>query len=91
MPADLLRATLDGKGDACAADIAHTSENVVLSHASLERALKRMAVEEREHLPVVDDIRERRVIGVIFHRDLMQARNRALLEARAQERGDIWS
>lgn len=50
-----------------------------------------MAVEQREHLPVVDDIRERRVIGVIFHRDLMQARNRALLEARAQERGDIWS
>ncbi len=89
MPADLLRATLDGKGDACAADIAHISENVVLSHASLERALKLMAVEEQEYLPVVDDTQERRVIGVIFHRDLVQAHNRALLEARAQERGDI--
>lgn len=88
-PADVLRATLDEKSNACAADIAHASENVVLPHASLERALKLMAVEKQEYLPVVADVHERRVTGVIFHRDLVQAHNRALLEARAQERGDI--
>lgn len=88
-PADVLKATIDGKSNACAADIAHACENVILPHASLERALKMMAVEKQEYLPVVDDVHERRLTGVIFHRDLVQAHNRALLEARAQERGDI--
>jgi CIC family chloride channel protein len=88
-PADVLKAMLDGKNDACAVDIAHHSENVILSHASLERALRLIAAEEQEYLPVVDDVHERHVIGVIFHGDLVQAHNRALLAARAQERGDM--
>ncbi len=48
-----------------------------------------MALEEQDYLLVVDDVHERRVTGVIFYSDLVQAHNRVLLEARAQERGDI--
>ncbi len=46
---------------------------VILSHASLDRALKLMARENAEYLPVVDDIQARKVLGVLHRKDLMLA------------------
>ncbi|MFQ5935598.1 MAG: chloride channel protein [Acidiferrobacterales bacterium] len=86
--ADVVKATLDQRGEITAGDIARPSKNVILPHASLERALKLIAAQDEEYLPVVDDTGKSRVVGVVYHRDLIRAHNRALLAARAEERGD---
>jgi CBS domain-containing protein len=70
-----------------AGDIARPSQTVVLPHASLDRALKLMSAHDEDYLPVVDDTEQRRVVGVLHHKDLLLAYNQALLEARAEERG----
>ncbi len=59
--------------------------NAVLmpSRTQKHRALKLMAQGNADYLPVVDDIQARKVLGVIFHKDLMFARNAALDEGQA--------
>ena len=47
-----------------------------------------MSTHDEDYLPVVDDTEQRRVVGVLHHKDLLLAHNRALLEARAEERGE---
>jgi CIC family chloride channel protein len=60
-----------------AGTIARPCETLILPNASLDRALKLMAQDGADYLPVVDDIQARKVIGVITLKDLMLARSRA--------------
>lgn len=39
-------------------------------------------------LPVVDDTAERHILGVSYHKDLVLAQNRLLLEAPARDQGE---
>jgi CIC family chloride channel protein len=66
-----------------AGGVARPCETVILPHASLDRALKLMAQGNVDYLPVVDDIQARKVLGVIFHKDLMFARSNASDEGKA--------
>jgi CIC family chloride channel protein len=66
-----------------AGDLARPCETVILPHASLDRALKLMAQGNVDYLPVVDDTQARKVLGVIFHKDLMFARTAASDEGKA--------
>ena len=54
----------------------------------LETALRLCEVNEEEHVPVVDNAQDMRVIGEVRYQDLVLAYNRALLAARAAERGE---
>ena len=86
---DVMEGALDADEERTSAgDIARPSQTVVLPHASLDRALKLMSTHDEDYLPVVDDTEQRRVVGVLHHKDLLLAHNRALLEARAEERGE---
>lgn len=61
---------------------------VVLPHNSLDRALQLISAHGEDFLPVVDDTAERHILGVIYHKDLVLAQNRVLLEARARDQGE---
>lgn len=56
----------------------------------LDRAWRRVRGTDEEYIPVVETTanKRERVVGVVRLRDLIVAYNRALLEARALERGD---
>jgi len=54
----------------------------------LETALRLCEMNDEEHMPVVDNSQDLHVVGEVRHADLVLAYNRALLEARAVERGD---
>ncbi len=87
--ADVLKSTLGAvEAKACAGDIAQPCEIVVLPHNSLDRALQLISAHGEDFLPVVDDTAERYILGVIYHKDLVLAQNRVLLEARARDQGE---
>ncbi|MFQ5760470.1 MAG: CBS domain-containing protein, partial [Acidiferrobacterales bacterium] len=73
---------------ACAGDIAQPCDIVVLPHTSLGRALQLMNAHGEGFLPVVDDTAERHILGVSYHKDLVLAQNRLLLEAPARDQGE---
>ncbi|MGI9386269.1 MAG: chloride channel protein, partial [Methyloligellaceae bacterium] len=66
-------------------DVARPCETVILAHGSLEYARELMAEASTDYLPVVDDTRTRKVLGVIYRKDLMQARRR--VEEETEESG----
>ncbi len=85
--ADVLKWTLGTvEAKVCAGDIARPCEIVVLPHNSLDRALQLISAHGEDFLPVVDDTAERHILlGAIYHKDLVLAQNRVLLEARARD------
>jgi len=68
-----------------ARDIAHIHAPALLLGDTLEGALANMDVSGEEHLAVIDDRTERRVVGIVRHTDVLRAYNRALLDAQAEE------
>ena len=52
---------------------------------TLEGVLAVMDVSGEEHLAVVAATDDRSVLGVVHHRDILRAYNRALLQAQAEE------
>ena len=80
-PAGFLERGLNSRNpNATAGDVARPCETVILAHGSLEYALELMAEANTDYLPVVDDTRTRKVLGVIYRRDLMRARRRVTEE-----------
>ena len=57
----------------------------VAADATLEHTLETFGMSKEETLAVVDDLDSRRLCGVVHHRDVLLAYNRALLEAHAEE------
>ena len=79
--------TLDCEAEPVTArDLVHRTPAALLPHDNLETALRLCEANREEHIPVVDT--ERKVIGEVRYTDLVLAYNRALLEARAAERGE---
>jgi CIC family chloride channel protein len=68
-----------------ARDIAHIHAPIVVAEDTLESALAIMEVAGEEHLAVVAEKVNRRVVGIIRHTQVLRAYNSALLEAQAEE------
>jgi chloride channel protein, CIC family len=87
---DLADAAFDPnlKEPVAARDLARRLPVALLPWEDLERALGIAESTQEEHLPVVDRRDGGRIIGVVQRADLIQAYNRALLRARAVERGE---
>lgn len=89
MLADILRGTLEPGGMLrTAADTMHPCDTAILSSTSLAQALELAGASDADYLPVVDDLEQRHIVGVVYHKDLVLMHNKALLAARAAERGD---
>ena len=68
-----------------ARDVAHTQAPAPLLTDTLENVLAVMDVSGEEHLAVIASAKDKRVLGVVHHSDVLRAYNRALLEAQAEE------
>jgi hypothetical protein len=70
-----------------ARDLVHRIPTALVPEDDLETALELVRSQEG-HIPVVDDAEDMHVIGEVRYQDLVLAYNRALLAARAAERGE---
>ena len=88
--ADLAHAPEPAEGDEppCAAKVARREPPMVLADDEVRRAMRLMDSAGESHLPVVEDRESRRVVGFLHEHDVVLAYHRALLQARAEERGD---
>ena len=73
---------------ATARDLVHRTPVALVPEDDLETALRLCEMNDEEHMPVVDNGQDMRVIGEVRYQDLVLAYNRALLAARAAERGE---
>jgi CBS domain-containing protein len=73
---------------ATARDLVHRTPVALVPEDDLETALRLCEMNDEEHMPVVDNGHDMRVIGEVRYQDLVLAYNRALLAARAAERGE---
>ena len=71
-----------------ARDLVHRIPVALVPEDDLETALHLCEANQEEHMPVVNNSDEMQVIGEVRHQDLVLAYNRALLAARAAERGE---
>jgi len=71
-----------------ARDLVHRIPVALVPEDDLETALRLCETNQEEHMPVVDNGQDMHVIGEVRYQDLMLAYNRALLAARAAERGE---
>ena len=69
-----------------AADLLHPDPPIVQSGDDLQRAINLMEGAGESHLPVVEDLRSRKLVGFIHEHDVMLAYHRAIVEARAEGR-----
>ncbi len=89
--ADLSEAAFETSYDALltAAEVARTHPPVLLPDAELEDALELMEDVHEEHVAVVADMDSMTLVGVVDEVAVMLALRRALLRARAEERGEL--
>ena len=71
-----------------ARDMARNQALAPAPEDTLEGVLAVMDVSGEEHLAVVAATDDRSVLGVVHHRDILRAYNRALLQAQAEEHDD---
>jgi CIC family chloride channel protein len=71
-----------------ARDLVHRIPVALVPEDDLETALHLCEANQEEHMPVVDNANDLQVIGEVRYQDLVLAYNRALLAARAAERGE---
>ena len=72
-----------------ARDVARLHPPVLEAEVSLEDALRMMQDTGEEHVAVVENRDSMKLVGFIHEIDVMFVYNRALLEARREERGEI--
>ncbi|HEX6141141.1 MAG TPA: chloride channel protein [Geminicoccaceae bacterium] len=70
-----------------ARDLVHRIPLALTPEDDLETALRLAEMNDEEHMPVVDNGKDMRVIGEVRQADLVLAYNRALLQTREAERG----
>ena len=78
----------EGAPTVTAYDACHRDPPALVAPQTLEDALAVLDSSREEHLAVVQNRREMRVIGVVHHKDALSAHNRALLQAHAEEHGE---
>jgi CIC family chloride channel protein len=69
-------------------DVSRLNPQVLEADGNLEEALRALGESSATRVPVVEDLKSRRVVGVARYRDLLHAHNRILMQARAEERGE---
>ncbi len=67
-----------------ARDLVHHMPVALVPQDNLETALRLCEANREEHMPVVDNGTDRKVIGEVRYNDLVPAYHRALLAARGQ-------
>lgn len=67
-----------GESPKTAKDIAHFDPLVLAADTSLEDALDRLEFGNTDHVPVVENLQTLKVLGLVRHKDLLIAYNRAL-------------
>ena len=67
------------------------SEALLAADEEVRRAMRLMDSAGESHIPVVADRDSKRVVGFVHEHDVVLAYHRALLQARAEERGDTRS
>ncbi len=72
-----------------AGDIARVHPPSLQANDDLNVALARMQATGEEHLAVVENNETRKLVGFVHEIDVMLVYNRALLEARREERGEL--
>jgi CIC family chloride channel protein len=72
-----------------ARDVARLHPPAFAASESLEEALKKMLDLGEEHVAVVENRESMKLVGFIHEIDVMLIYNRALLEARREERGEL--
>jgi CIC family chloride channel protein len=72
-----------------AGDVARLHPPTLRADDSLEAALKKMLNLGEEHIAVIESDRSMKLVGFIHEIDVMLVYNRALLEARREERGEL--
>jgi CIC family chloride channel protein len=87
---DLAEAAFDTSRDntLSAADVARSNPPAVLVTADLEEARRVIENAAEDQIAVVSDDESRRLVGYLRERDVMQAYQAALMQARAEERGE---
>ena len=88
--ADLSHSAFDTSNDPLlrASDVARANPPVVTVEDDLEAAIARMKEAGEEHLGVIDGAEDGKLVGFVHQVDVMLAYNRALLQARREERGE---
>lgn len=88
--ADLHEAAFDHDYDhlLTAESVARTHPPFLLPDDTLEHAVKLMLEELEEHVAVVENADSMKLVGCVHETELLLAYNRALMVARAEERGD---
>ena len=71
-----------------AGDVARRHPPALDAEDDLEKAIKLFGAADEPHIAVVDDHEHMQLRGVLHERDAMLAYNRALLQVRAEERGE---
>ena len=71
-----------------AAQLARADPPVLAAGDDVRKAMRLMDSAGESHIPVVEDRTDRRVVGFVHEHDVMLAYHRALLQARAEERGE---
>ena len=72
-----------------AGDVARLHPPALQQEDSLQQALKTMRTAGEEHLAVVENHETMRLVGFVHEIDVMQVYNRALIDARREERGEV--
>ena len=78
----------EGESPPLAAAVARCDPPMVAASDEVRKAMRLMDSAGESHLPVVSDREGRRVVGFVHEHDVVLAYHRALLQARADERGD---
>jgi chloride channel protein, CIC family len=81
-----LMADVDDMAKAC--DIARRLPSTLIEDDTLQTALATMDVTDEDHIAVLNNVMERKIVGVLHHRDALRAYNRALVEERKEEHGE---
>ncbi|MEE9139171.1 MAG: chloride channel protein [Alphaproteobacteria bacterium] len=71
------------------ADVVRPEAPVLAAGDSLEAARELMAASGKTQVAVVETTENMRLVGALHERDVITAHNRALLQARAEEKGEI--
>ncbi|NNG02592.1 MAG: chloride channel protein [Inquilinus sp.] len=87
--ADLAHAPTPMEGETpTAGDLARRDPPILAADEEVRRAMRLMDSAGESHIPVVADHDSKRVVGFVHEHDVVLAYHRALLQARAEERGD---
>ncbi len=82
LPGDIFAAEADKKHTA--GDYAYEVPYVVIADDAMQIALNRMDTSGEDILPVMSPRHEKMPVGLIYHKDVIQAYNKALLETHGQ-------